>query len=142
MKTLPKTAASAAGECFIARVSRCEDGSAQALESIQNPGECHTVVGHGAEVPALREGDSVVALRMSEGVVVLQRLRALGEAPRPAISEADGMLVLEAGRGVVIRTGESVLELTADGKIKLDGKQIYTFGEQTVQIFGANIHLN
>jgi hypothetical protein len=123
----------------IATVLEVEDGQAMVIDLGDTP--C-PVAGHLSQVEALKEGDRILALRTATGFVVAGRLRAGGEDPAPRLEEQDGRLLVEAPKSVRLQAGENWIEVHADGRIELDGRQITGMAEGRLRLQGSTIELN
>ncbi len=102
----------------------------------------YKIVAHLNNVPPLQEGDQVLVLNTQQGLVVTGCIRAESESPLDGLSYKNGKLNLRAGKSIKIQSGPAVIELTADGKIKIDGKNIYSISEGRHRLQGATIELN
>jgi hypothetical protein len=123
----------------IATVLEVEDGQATMVDLGGTP--C-PVAGHLSQVEALKEGDRILTLRTATGIVVAGRLRATGEAPSPRLEEQDGRLLVEAAQSVRLQAGQNWIEVHADGRIELDGRQITGLAEGRLRLQGSTIELN
>ncbi len=126
-------------QTVIATVVDTENGEAL---HVQIAGEQRSVVGHFGEVPILKTGDRVAVMQIAEGAIVMSRLRRPGEAPCPLVLDQDGRLEIEAAGGICLKSGESRIEITADGRIWVDGKEIYSICEGRMRLQGSTIELN
>ena len=124
---------------FLATVAEVDNGAARLVSA---GGEPEPVLGHISSVPALQVNDRVLAKRVSEGVVIVGRMRRAGEAPQASVVEEGGQVRIEAGRSLTLRSGLSCVELTADGRISVDGREVYSFADGRMVLQGATIELN
>ncbi len=127
------------GQTAIATVVDTENGEAL---TVAITGEQLTVVGHFGEVPILKSGDRVAVMQAEDGVIVMSRLRSPGESPLPLALDQDGRLEIEAAGGICLKSGESRIEITADGRIWVDGREIYSISEGRLRLQGSTIELN
>lgn len=128
-------------DSVLARVIEVEEGEARSVE-LEGTSVTAEVIGHLCDVPLLQAGDRVLVNRTSAGVVILGRLRSPGERPRPRLEEdAEGRLLVEAAGGICLRVGEARLEIAADGKVHLDGREVSTFSSGRVIVKGVTIEL-
>jgi len=131
----------AVGETCLAEVTAVEAGEALRLQ-LEAAGAVR-VAGHAAGVEALQAGDRVVAMMVEGGAVVVQRMRRPGERPRAGVRvEEDGSLYLNAPRGFRVESAHATLELRADGRVFIDGKEIYCVARGVNRLQGATIELN
>jgi len=128
------------GRTEIVEVVEALDGRARIVGL---PGvEASVVAGHLADVPRLRPGDRVLAVWTSQGAVVLGRLAAEDETPLPWSLDERGRVVLDAPAGLCLRCAEGSLEIDAEGRIRLDGREIDTIASRRLKLQGATIELN
>jgi hypothetical protein len=132
----PRTAPTSA----LVQVAEAAQGEARMLQSAE--GRRCRVAGHLSHVPALAEGDWVLVSYVGDEAVVCGRLRGVGEALPGVLTQHDGVVELEAGTSLRLAAGKSIIELRADGRISIDGREVYTFGEQRVAVQGSTIELN
>lgn len=129
-----------AGRCFIAGVAAEEKG--QALTLLLGDGRIREVFAHLSEVPVLKSGDRVLVQEVAEGLVITGRLRAPEEGPRPLVRDASGRIVLDSTAGVRLQAGEACIELTPDGRIHVDGKEIYSIASGRMRLQGTTVEIN
>ena len=127
------------GQTVIAKVIDTQNGEAL---SVDIAGEQLNVVGHFAEVSILKTADRVAVMQTEEGVIVMSRLRNPGETPCPLVLDQNGRLEIEAAGGICLKTGESRIEITTDGRIWVDGREIYSISEGRMRLQGSTIELN
>lgn len=129
------------GLTAIATVHEVANGEAL---SVLIPGDAQslTVAGHFGEVPVLKQGDRVALMQTADGPVIMSRLRARGEMPQPLVLNEEGRLTVEAPGGICLKSGESRIEITADGRIWVDGKEIYSISSGRMRLQGSTIELN
>ncbi|ALC17968.1 hypothetical protein DSOUD_3248 [Desulfuromonas soudanensis] len=131
----------AVGTVGIAEVVTAEGG--EALQVILcGQREPLSVAGHFSDVPPLREGDRVALLASAEGPLVIGRLRGSGESPPPLLQDREGRLLIAAGEGICLQAGGSRIELDADGRIRLDGREIASIASGLQRLQGSTIELN
>ncbi|HEB58422.1 MAG TPA: hypothetical protein ENJ01_04305 [Gammaproteobacteria bacterium] len=124
----------------IAEVAEAENGEALTLLL---GGEEFPVIAHADGVPPLQVGDRVVFLATDDGVIVTHRLRAPGEHPTRGFSvRPDGSLIIDAGEGITLATDHATIQLRADGRIMVDGREIYSVARGLQRLQGATIALN
>jgi hypothetical protein len=98
--------------------------------------------GHLSDVPWLEKGDEVVVTDTSDGAIISGRLRRVGELPQSTISVSDDAMLLIADRPLRIKVGESQLELTPNGQIRVDGREISQFAGESMRLLSPVIEVN
>ncbi len=126
----------------IATVAEVEAGEALKVAGLPGQPGPVAVSGHFSEVPPLREGDRVAVMLTGGGPIVMSRLRVRGEQPAPLVQCEDGRLLVNAENGICLQCGESRIELTADGRIWVDGQEIYSLAAGRMRLQGSVIELN
>lgn len=126
--------------CSVAKVVEAEQG--QALSVMLADGQVLDVHGHLSEVSVLSAGDRVLVQRTAAGLVVTGRLRAEGESARPLVQERNGRLILDAAAGICLQAGDACIELTPDGRIQVDGREIYSIASGRVRLQGTTVEIN
>lgn len=130
------------GASYPVRVLACQNGQAQTIMGLPGQTEPMTVLSHASDVPWLQADDDVLVLMAADGPVVTHRLRNDSEMPPLQIRMEDGIAKLEAPEGITLKSGQSEIQLMADGRIRLDGEDITQFGTQAVKLYGATVKLN
>jgi len=128
-------------ETDIAIVLDVIDDQAEMVQLFDSTNEV-IIFAHLNNVPPLNIGDQVLVVHTSQGYVVTGRLRTEFESALDGLSVENGMLTLTAGKSIKIQSGDAVIELTAKGKIKIDGKNIYSISEGRHRLQGSTIELN
>ncbi len=124
----------------IADVAEAENGEARALLL---GGEEFPVIAHADGVPPLRVGDRVVFLATDDGVIVTHRLRAPGERPTRGFTvRPDGSLSIDTHGGITLATDHATIELRADGRIMVDGREISSRSEGLQALYGHPVKIN
>jgi hypothetical protein len=126
----------------LAVVTAAIDGEAThvCLHGMETPME---VVGLASHLPPLEAGDTVMVVLVATGAVVSFRLRRPGERPREGFSvKADGSLGVTSAQTISIRTPNAFIELRADGRLRVDGREIYAIADGLHRLQGATIELN
>ncbi|VAW70707.1 hypothetical protein MNBD_GAMMA12-2381 [hydrothermal vent metagenome] len=129
----------------IARVAEVSNHQALLIEfsGVENTAERYIeITAHLNNVPPLKVGDQVLVTATEQDYIVTGRLRTEEESPLDGLTYSDGKLNLLAGKAIKIQTGDAVIELTATGKIKIDGKNIYSLSEGRHRLQGSTIELN
>lgn len=101
------------------------------------------VLSHSSEVSPLQIDDQVLVLLTTQGVIVMQRLRKPGELPQAGFSvQQDGSLQLQNVNGITLKTNNARIEIRANGRICVDGREIYAIADGKHRLQGATIELN
>ncbi len=101
------------------------------------------VYAHSSSVPALVEGDMVLVECLDSLYIVTHRLRSKGEAPQQGFNlNEDGSLQVKNANGILIQSNASKIEIQKDGRIMVDGKEIYSIADGKYRLQGATIELN
>lgn len=125
----------------ICTVVRAEKGKALEI-AVPSQKAPMTVAGHRAGVTMLGVGDQVMITHTTSGPVIIERLLKEDEAPAPLFRNEDGKLVLESGKGIRLVCGEACVEITENGKVRIDGREVSTFSSGRVRVQGVTIELN
>ena len=92
-------------------------------------------------VPSVKLGDEVLisAVAGEDGVMIHGVMTLFTDKPSgSSISMQDGKLVIEAQGAVILKCGNSTIELTETGEIRINGKDVRTVAE-TVRTEGNDI---
>ncbi len=101
------------------------------------------VFAHSSSVPALVVGDSVLVECIASNYIITHRLRSKGEAPHQGFTlNDDGSLQVKNAEGILIQSNASKIEIQKDGRIMVDGKEIYSISDGKHRLQGATIELN
>ncbi|VAW76164.1 hypothetical protein MNBD_GAMMA12-1835 [hydrothermal vent metagenome] len=112
------------------------------MVSLLDSADQHKVIAHLNNVPPLEVGDQILVVATVQGMVVTGRIRQQSESAVDGLTYKDGKLNLRAGKSIKIQSGPAFIELSASGKIKVDGKSIYSISEGRHRIQGGTIELN
>jgi len=93
-------------------------------------------------IPKLKRGQQVLVLETDQGVGILGCWLSAGEQTKAHIDLQDGHLQLDATKSITLKTGASSIEIHANGKIRVDGKDIYSIAEGPIRLQGSIIELN
>lgn len=87
----------------------------------------------------LQPGDDVLVWLPSDGsrAVVVGRIESPADPPRAADT-----LLLEARKGLLLRVGGGSIEIRADGKILIKGKDLVSHAKRMNRIRGGSVSLN
>jgi len=101
------------------------------------------VYAHSTSVAALTVGDSVLVQNIQSQYIITHRLRQKGEVPLQGFSvKDDGSLEIKSADGIVIKSNQSRFEIHKDGRVFIDGKEIYAIADGKHRLQGATIELN
>lgn len=127
---------------LLAEVVEVEDGEATNLYLPELNKEVN-VFAHSASVPNICVGDNVLVEQVESFYIVTHRLRIKGERPQKGFSQkANGQLELKGDSGILIQCNGSKIEIQQDGRIMVDGKEIYAIAKGKQRLQGATIELN
>lgn len=127
---------------LLAEVVEAEDGEALNIYLPELNKEVN-VFAHSASVPSICVGDNVLVEQVESHYVVTHRLRIKGESPQKGFSQkSNGQLEINSDSGIVIQSNGSKIEIQQDGRIKVDGKEIYSIATGKQRLQGATIELN
>lgn len=93
-------------------------------------------------LPMLASGQQVLVLETGEGVGILGCWQPANEMTKAQIEIQDGRLHINATESIILNSGNSSIEIRADGKIRVDGKDIYSIAEGPLRLQGSIIELN
>ncbi len=124
----------------IATVIKTRQGEATIIKD-QHGGNI-SLLGHLSDVPWLEEGDQVVVILTEDGGIISGRLRRVGELPQSAFSVANNAMTLIADRPLRIKVGESLLELTPNGQIRVNGREISQLAGESMRLLSPVIEVN
>jgi len=127
----------------IAVVTEAADGIPLGLRC-ERTGENLAVSGRASALDSVYEGDRVLFLRLDGGrrAVAMLRLCRQGEGARANIEERDGRVRIEAANGLVLSCGGSRLELTADGRVMADGREVHQYARGRLALNSAVLEVN
>lgn len=127
---------------WLAEVIEVEGGEATNIFLPERNREVN-VYAHSTSVGFLEVGDAVLVQNIQSNYIITHRLRLKGEAPQQAFSiNENGSLEINSADGIVIKSNESRLEIRKDGRIFIDGKEIYAIADGKHRLQGATIELN
>jgi hypothetical protein len=131
----------ATSQTLLARVTEATDGEARQviIDGATTPLE---ILAHATSVPWLEQDDQVLISLTPQGAILTHRLRRPHETPTVGFDIRDGVAHLDKVRAIQLKAGKSVLELHADGRIRLDGKEIVSWAEHRIASCAATIEIN
>lgn len=130
------------GQNHIASV--CEVSMGLAIKIfLPNTEQEFNVIAHAEAVSSLNLADRVIILLVDNGAIILHRLRREGERPQSGFTEKeDGTLSIKSKRSIVIETDQASFKIYSDGRIQLDGNEIYSVSKGMQYILGSQLNLN
>ena len=93
-------------------------------------------------VPGVRIGDKVLVSTVQDGVLIHGVVTPIDTPARASFGFVEDKLVIEAQGAVVLKSGNSTVELTETGGIRIDGKNVRTVAKKTLTLLGAHVNLN
>ena len=123
----------------IAQVVNAEAGQALTI-SLSN--RIHRVAGHLSQVDSLQQGDRVLVSKTDCGYVITGRLRNPLESIPLRLMMENGTLTLAADQAVCLKTGNSRIEIQADGTILLNCNRIHSHAHDKMCFESATIEFN
>lgn len=93
-------------------------------------------------VPNVSLGDKVLISSVAEGVLIHGVVMPVDAPIRASFGIKDDKLVIEAEGAVVLKSGNASVELTAEGSIRIDGKDVRTVAKKSLTLLGGNVNLN
>lgn len=122
------------------------NGEALSLSSHEgnfNENEIHTDIIHASSVPYLVVGDRVIVQKISDEIIITDRLRKTGEKPTVGFEiNEDGSLSLYSDISIMLKALDSKIDILNNGKILIDGREIYSRSKGINRIQGTSIELN
>ncbi len=98
---------------------------------------------HASTVPFISVGDQVIVQKISGNFIIIDKLRNIGEKPTIGFTiNDDGSLDLFSDVKIELKTINAKIDISASGKILVDGNEIYSRSNGVNKIQGANIELN
>jgi hypothetical protein len=100
------------------------------------------VYGHLSHVHVLKKFDEVLVVETEKGIVITGILAEKNQPPAAKIEQTEKALVIRSNTAVRLETDKATIELSADGKVSIDGKVIYQQAEQLLALKGHPVELN
>ncbi|MFV1983375.1 MAG: hypothetical protein ACC657_07530 [Thiohalomonadales bacterium] len=118
------------------------NGEAILLENDNNYKINNNII-HASSVPSLIAGDKVIVLEISDTFVVTDKLRAPGDKPTIGFEvNEDGSLSLHSDVSIILKTLNAKIDILENGKIMIDGNEVYSLSSGLNRIQGTSIELN
>ena len=92
--------------------------------------------------PSVALGDKVLISEVEEGILIHGVVILNDEPARASFGFKDGKLVIEAQGAVVLKSGNTTVELTEAGGIRIDGKDIRTTAENSLTLLASKVKIN
>lgn len=93
-------------------------------------------------IPSFNLGDKVLVSAVEQGVLIHGVVMPFDAPARASFGFVNDKLVIEAQGAVVLKSGNSTVELTEAGAIRIDGKDVRTVARQTLTLLGGRVNLN
>ena len=100
-------------------------------------------------VPSVNLGDKVLISAVAEGVLIHGVVMPVDAPVRASFGFKEDKLVIEAQGAVLLKSGNSTVELTEAGAIRIDGKDVRTVAQEvrtvayeTLTLLGGKVNLN
>lgn len=101
------------------------------------------IIAHSSGVPVLYPCDRVILQEFPQGFVITDRLRGKNEKPTQGFVVDDkGMLRIKNSEGFHMATENGSIEIRKDGRIYLQGNEIYSVAEGLLLLQGSLIKAN
>jgi len=128
----------------ILRVSEVINGEAVLLTSTDGSEiKGNENFSHAASVPMLSVNDKVIMQKISGCYVIMDKLRNPGERPTVGFElNKDGSLNLNSKESITLKTDNAKIEISGNGKILIDGNELYSLSNGINRLQGTSIELN
>ena len=93
-------------------------------------------------IPSFNLGDKVLISAVEQGVLIHGVVMPFDAPARASFGFVNDKLVIEAQGAVVLKSGNSTVELTEAGAIRIDGKDVRTVAKKTLTLLGGRVNLN
>jgi len=106
----------------------------------------YSVIGYLSQlpgiIPCINLGDKVLISAVELGVLIHGVVMPLDATARASFGFVNNKLVIEAQGAVVLKSGNSTVELTEAGAIRIDGRDVRTVAKETLTLLGGKVELN
>ena len=92
--------------------------------------------------PSVALGDKVLISEVEAGILIHGVVILNDEPARASFGFIDDKLVIEAQGAVVLKSGNTTVELTEAGGIRIDGKDIRTTAENSLTLLASKVKIN
>ncbi len=125
----------------IMTVNKVLNGEAESL-IMDNGTDINSFV-HASTVPFLNVNDKVIVQEISGSFIITDKLRTADEGPKVGfeVSE-DGSLSLFSDVSIILKTSNAKIDITPQGKIIINGNEVYSISNGVNRIQGTSIELN
>lgn len=94
-----------------------------------------------AILPApLKTQDRVLVQPTPQGWIITSLLA--GQQRPPVALDDEGRLLLQCDKGIRLQVGDAHIDITAEGCITVDGKEVHTLARGLQRILGATVQIN
>lgn len=116
----------------------------EALSLINTAGkELATNFIHASSVPNLIIDDKVIVQKIANDYIITHKLRNPGDKPTIGFDvNEDGSLSLLSEVRITFKTLNAKIDISANGKIEIDGKEIYSISKGMNRLQGTSVELN
>jgi len=98
---------------------------------------------HASSVPVLSIGDKIIVSDISNNFIVTDKIRTLDEKPTVGFEfNNDGSLSLYSSANIKLKSNKAKIEILKNGKILIDGHEVYSLSNGINRIQGSTIELN
>ncbi|MFV2059338.1 MAG: hypothetical protein ACC653_01570 [Gammaproteobacteria bacterium] len=98
---------------------------------------------HASSVPHLLSEDKVIVQKISGNYIITDKLRQSGERPTIGFDiNEDGSLNLYSDVQITLKTLNAKIDVLANGKILIDGNEVYSISNGINRMQGTSIELN
>jgi len=130
----------------IMTVFEVHDGEASSLitkENSESDNKITTNFTHASSVPSLFVGDKVIVQFISGYLIIIDKIRNSEEKPTVGFDvNNDGSLSLYSTADITLKTENATIEILKNGKILIDGNEIYSISHGINRMQGTSIELN
>lgn len=122
----------------IGTVSEVQNGCAVTVDI---NGQTHKVTGHGRSVATLHKGDQVLLQSNNELCIVTDIIDSQHKPAQSFVVE-NGIAKLEGVNAVSLKTKKGQITIDLEGRIFVEGKELYNRAEGENIVTGATVRIN
>jgi hypothetical protein len=126
----------------LAIVDEVDNGRAKTVVWQQKSEKPISVYGHLSHVPNLKPFDEVLIIETDKGIVITGVLAEKAQAPAALITQEGKAVVIRCESAIRLENPHANIELSADGKVIIEGKAIYQQSDSLMSLKGHPIELN